>query len=69
VCTRRGAISSAATVDTVTPPRALTRLASELDQSCHLTVYVQGKQVVLSKGDSPSGMGFAVRAGAELDVC
>lgn len=44
------------------------RLASELDQSCHLTVYGQGKQVVLCKVDTPSGMGFAVRAGAELDV-
>jgi DNA-binding IclR family transcriptional regulator len=44
------------------------RLASELDQSCHLTVYGQGKQVVLSKVDTPSGMGFSVRAGAELDV-
>lgn len=44
------------------------RLSSELDQSCHLTVYGQGKQVVLSKVDTPSGMGFAVRAGAELDV-
>jgi DNA-binding IclR family transcriptional regulator len=44
------------------------RLASELDQSCHLTVYGQGKQVVLCKVDTPSGMGFAVRAGAEIDV-
>jgi len=44
------------------------RLAGELDQSCHLTVYGQGKQVVLAKVDTPSGMGFAVRAGAELDV-
>lgn len=44
------------------------RLAGELDQSCHLTVYGQGKQVVLYKVDSPSGMGFSVRAGAELDV-
>jgi len=44
------------------------RLSSELDQSCHLTVYSQGKQVVLSKADTPSGMGFSVRAGAELDV-
>jgi DNA-binding IclR family transcriptional regulator len=44
------------------------RLASELDQSCHLTVYGQGKQVVLAKVDTPSGMGFAVRAGGELDV-
>jgi DNA-binding IclR family transcriptional regulator len=44
------------------------RLASELDQSCHLTVFAQGKQVVLAKVDTPSGMGFSVRAGAELDV-
>lgn len=44
------------------------RLAGALDQSCHLTVYGQGKQVVLCKVDTPSGMGFAVRAGAELDV-
>ena len=44
------------------------RLSSELDQGCHLTVYSQGKQVVLSKVDTPSGMGFSVRAGAELDV-
>lgn len=44
------------------------RLASELDQSCHLTVYGQGKQVVLFKVDTPSGMGFAIRAGLEIDV-
>ena len=44
------------------------RLASELDQSCHLTVYGQGKQVVLCKVDTPSGMGFAIRAGAEIEV-
>lgn len=44
------------------------RLANELDQACHLTVYSQGKQVVLAKVDTPSGMGFSVRAGAELDV-
>lgn len=44
------------------------RLSSELDQSCHLTVYSQGKQVVLSKVDTPSGMGFSVRAGTEMDV-
>lgn len=44
------------------------RLAGQLDQSCHLTVYGRGKQVVLCKVDTPSGMGFAVRAGAEIDV-
>jgi DNA-binding IclR family transcriptional regulator len=44
------------------------KLSSELDQSCHLTVYNQGRQVVVGKVDSPSGMGFSVRVGAELDV-
>jgi DNA-binding IclR family transcriptional regulator len=44
------------------------RLAKDLDQSCHLTVYAQGKQVVLAKVDTPSGMGFSVRVGSELDV-
>jgi DNA-binding IclR family transcriptional regulator len=44
------------------------RLAGELEQSCHLTVYGQGKQVVLCKVDTPGGMGFSVRAGSELDV-
>ncbi|SFB20949.1 transcriptional regulator, IclR family [Collimonas sp. OK607] len=43
-------------------------LATELDQSCHLTVLSKGKQVVLHKVDTPSGMGFSVRAGAELDL-
>jgi len=44
------------------------RLAKDLDQSCHLTVYSQGKQLVLAKVDAPSGMGFSVRTGSELDV-
>jgi DNA-binding IclR family transcriptional regulator len=44
------------------------RLAKELDQSCHLTIYSQGKQVVLAKVDTPSGMGFSVRAGSELEI-
>lgn len=44
------------------------RLAKELDQSCHLTVYSQGKQLVLAKVDAPSGMGFSVRTGSELEV-
>lgn len=44
------------------------KLSSDLDQSCHLTVYNQGRQVVIAKVDSPSGMGFSVRVGAELDV-
>lgn len=44
------------------------RLAKDLDQSCHLTVFSQGKQLVLAKVDAPSGMGFSVRTGSELDV-
>jgi DNA-binding IclR family transcriptional regulator len=43
------------------------KLSSVLDQSCHLTVYNQGRQIVVAKVDSPSGMGFSVRVGAELD--
>jgi DNA-binding IclR family transcriptional regulator len=42
------------------------RLSSELDQSCHLTIYSQGKQVVVYKVDAPSGMGFSVRIGVLL---
>ena len=44
------------------------KLSSEIDQSCHLTVYNLGRQVVIAKVDSPSGMGFSLRVGAELDV-
>ena len=44
------------------------KLSDELDQPCHLTVYNRGRQVVIAKVDSPSGMGFSVRIGAELDV-
>ncbi len=44
------------------------RLSSDLDQSCHLTIYNQGRQIVLSKVDAPSGTGFSVRVGADLDV-
>jgi DNA-binding IclR family transcriptional regulator len=44
------------------------KLAGDIDQSCHLTVYSQGRQVVIAKVDVPSGMGFSVRVGSELDV-
>jgi DNA-binding IclR family transcriptional regulator len=43
-------------------------LSSELDQSCHLTVWGNGKQLVVAKVDTPSGMGFSVRVGSELEV-
>lgn len=44
------------------------KLSTDLDQACHLTVYSLGRQIVVSKVDAPSGMGFSVRVGAELDV-
>jgi DNA-binding IclR family transcriptional regulator len=44
------------------------KLAGDIDQSCHLTVYGQGRQLVIAKVDVPSGMGFSVRVGSELDV-
>lgn len=44
------------------------RLVTEVDQACHLTVYSQGRQIVIAKVDQPSGMGFSVRIGSELDV-
>lgn len=43
-------------------------LSSDLDQSCHLTVYGAGRQVVIAKVDVASGMGFSVRVGAELEL-
>ncbi|WP_208454750.1 IclR family transcriptional regulator [Burkholderia multivorans] len=44
------------------------KLSSQLDQACHLTVYGKGRQIVIEKIDTPSGMGFSVRVGSELDV-
>jgi DNA-binding IclR family transcriptional regulator len=44
------------------------QLANDLEQSCHLTVYSQGRQIVVEKIDVPTGMGFSVRVGSELDV-
>jgi DNA-binding IclR family transcriptional regulator len=44
------------------------KLASQLDQSCHLTVYGRGRQIVIAKVDSPTGMGFSVRVGSELEL-
>jgi DNA-binding IclR family transcriptional regulator len=44
------------------------KLAGEIEQSCHLTVYGQGRQVVIAKVDSPSSMGYSIRLGSELDV-
>lgn len=45
----------------------MTAISSELDQSCHLSVYDQGRQVVITKVDARS-MSFSLRVGSELDV-
>ena len=43
-------------------------LSNGLDQSCHLTVYTAGRQIVIAKVDVSSGMGFSVSVGAELEL-
>jgi len=43
-------------------------LSMMTDQSCHLTVYNQGTQVVVAKVDTPTGMGYSVRVGAVIDL-
>jgi DNA-binding IclR family transcriptional regulator len=43
-------------------------LVNQLDQSCHITLYSPGKQVVAAKADAVGGMGFSVRLGAEVLV-
>ncbi|ALM83863.1 IclR family transcriptional regulator [Bordetella sp. N] len=52
----------------VEAPNIMDHLATTLDQSCHLTVYGRGSQIVVAKIDAPSGMGFSMRTGAELDM-
>lgn len=43
-------------------------LSSQLEQSCHLTIYGRGRQIVIEKVDVSSGMGFSVSVGAELEL-
>jgi DNA-binding IclR family transcriptional regulator len=43
-------------------------LARLLDQSCHLSMYHQGLQLVVAQVDSPGGMGFSVRMGTHVDL-
>lgn len=43
-------------------------LSSQLEQSCHLTIYGRGRQIVTEKVDVSSGMGFSVSVGAELEL-
>jgi DNA-binding IclR family transcriptional regulator len=39
-------------------------LAAEVDQSCHLSVFHEGRQLVVAQVDAPGAMGFGVRLGA-----
>lgn len=39
-------------------------LAAETDQSCHLSVFHEGRQLVVAQVDAPGAMGFGVRLGA-----
>jgi len=48
-------------------PRMQT-LARTLQQSCHMTVYNDGHQVVVAQVDNPGGMGFSVRLGTKMDL-
>jgi len=43
-------------------------LAQKLQQSCHMTVYIDGHQVVVAQVDNPGGMGFSVRMGTQMDL-
>jgi DNA-binding IclR family transcriptional regulator len=36
------------------------KLSAGLQQACHLTVYNQGRQIVIAKVDNPAGMGFSL---------
>lgn len=44
------------------------KLAYEIEQSCHLVVYYQGKGLVIAQQDSPGARVFTVRMGAEAPL-
>jgi len=46
----------------------MTTITRTLDQSCHLAVYHDGRILVVAQVDSPGGLGFSVRMGAQLDL-
>jgi len=46
----------------------MTDIARKLDQSCHLAVCHGGRILVVAQVDSPGGLGFSVRMGAQLDL-
>lgn len=43
-------------------------LARATEQSCHLSIYSQGKVIIVTQESSPAERGFNVRLGAEADL-
>lgn len=43
-------------------------LSRATDQSCHLSIYSQGKIIIIAQENSPSDRGLVVRLGAETDL-
>jgi len=43
-------------------------LAKEIDQSCHLSMLNLNRQVVVAQVDTPGGIGFSIKIGAEIDL-
>jgi DNA-binding IclR family transcriptional regulator len=46
----------------------LKSVTREVEQSCHVAVYYQGKVMIVAQEDSPADKGFSVRLGAEVDL-
>jgi DNA-binding IclR family transcriptional regulator len=44
------------------------KLATDLEQSCHMVVYHDGRGLVVAQVDSPAARGFSVRLGAEVPL-
>lgn len=44
------------------------KLAQQLEQSCHLVVYHEGRGLVVAQSESPAARGFNVRLGAEAPL-
>ncbi|RYG41504.1 IclR family transcriptional regulator, partial [bacterium] len=43
-------------------------LAKAADQSCHLSVLRDGRQLVIAQVDTPEGIGFSLKVGAKIDL-
>ncbi len=44
------------------------KLAMQLEQSCHLVIYYNGRGLVIAQADSPAPRSFSVRLGAEAPL-